>query len=137
TIELGLKQYVSSRRRLRGGQVVCLFGHSPFVLKEVVKWLRGASLFWLDAHYSGGGTARGPTECPLLAELDAVCGHGHCILIDDAPLFRREVPLNGHRPEDWPTVADIEAKLCPGERLYHLPDQILITPREYSGCPTP
>jgi hypothetical protein len=47
-------------------------------------------LFWLDAHYSGEGTALADSETPVLSELDCIFSHavkGHVILIDDARCF--------------------------------------------------
>ena len=47
------------------------------------------TLFWLDAHYSGGETAQGPEDSPIMKELDFILNHrsDHCILIDDARCF--------------------------------------------------
>src|SRR3990167_3220711 len=47
-------------------------------------------LFWLDAHYSGTGTARGRKDTPIARELKAILTHrvrNHIIIIDDARLF--------------------------------------------------
>ena len=49
----------------------------------------GGTLYWLDAHWSGGETAGSDDPCPLLAELEAI-GAGEpsdCLLIDDAREF--------------------------------------------------
>jgi hypothetical protein len=48
--------------------------------------LQQPALFWLDAHYSGPLTARGPLDSPIAQELAAIAAHpvrGHVILIDD------------------------------------------------------
>jgi hypothetical protein len=46
-------------------------------------------LFWLDGHYSGGATARGEIETPIVAELRAIFQYVRkpVILIDDARCF--------------------------------------------------
>jgi len=56
-------------------------------------------LFWLDAHYSGGKTARGKIDTPIMKELEAIFKYSkydHVLLIDDANLF------NGKN--DFPTL---------------------------------
>lgn len=64
------------------------------------------ALFWLDAHYSAGVTARGPLETPLRAELDLILARGNArdvILVDDATY------LSGDR--GWPTPDELK-ELC-------------------------
>jgi hypothetical protein len=67
------------------------FGDSSAKLKEAIQSTKGRILFWLDGHFSGVGTARGNVDCPILAELNIIkseAGQNHCILIDDARLFK-------------------------------------------------
>jgi hypothetical protein len=63
----------------------------------------GGTLYWLDAHWSGGETAGSDDPCPLIAELDAI-GAGDpndCLLIDDAREFSSP-------PDDrWPTLVEV------------------------------
>jgi hypothetical protein len=59
-------------------------------------------LFWLDGHYSGGITAKGPLDTPIVKELDSILNHsvtGHVILIDDARCFVGE--------NDYPTIDEL------------------------------
>src|SRR5262249_16050226 len=61
------------------------------------------SLFWLDGHYSGGDTAKGGRETPIMEEIQAILAHpvrDHIILIDDAGAF-------GTWP-DYPTLEQFE-----------------------------
>jgi hypothetical protein len=61
-------------------------------------------LFWLDAHYCGGMTAKGSEETPVIKELTQVLAHpvaGHVILIDDARCFTGK---NG-----YPTLGEVSA----------------------------
>src|SRR5204862_6536405 len=70
--------------------VELLLGDSAKILPDVLASLEQPALFWLDAHYSEGVTARGETVSPILTELDLVLGSavkGHVILIDDAREF--------------------------------------------------
>jgi len=91
TIELSEQLAAEAARRLANySHVQVLQGDTADVLPQVVGQLDGPAVFWLDAHYSGGITARGPTECPLERELRAIASGGradHVILIDDARLM--------------------------------------------------
>ena len=63
-------------------------GNSGELLPLVTK-IDKPTLFWLDAHYSGGETAQGPEDSPIMKELHFIFNHrkDHCILIDDARCF--------------------------------------------------
>jgi predicted nicotinamide N-methyase len=66
------------------------FGDSSKELANILENLDHPALFWLDAHYSGQGTARGHDDSPILCEINKVFEYGsinHVILIDDASLF--------------------------------------------------
>ena len=66
------------------------FGDSSIELANIMKKLGHPGLFWLDAHYSGEGTAKGHDESPILSEVNSIFEYGkmdHVILIDDASLF--------------------------------------------------
>lgn len=77
----------ASRRFARYPGVEVIEGDSAQRLPEVLARIHEPALFWLDGHYSGGITARGSKDTPLIEELDAIAGHGvrgHVILVDDA-----------------------------------------------------
>lgn len=66
-------------------------GDSSAVLSEILNYINEPCLFWLDAHYSEGITARGEKETPILDELKRIFNHSinnHIILIDDARCFK-------------------------------------------------
>jgi hypothetical protein len=70
--------------------VELLQGDSRDVLRQLVAPLNRPALFWLDGHYSGGNTALGPSETPIIEELKCLLARGdagHIILIDDARCF--------------------------------------------------
>jgi hypothetical protein len=74
-----------------------LNGDSATMLAEAMRLIPDAALFWLDAHYSGGVTARGELETPIMQELSLIAEQrqgNDVILIDDARLFglRRGYP---------------------------------------------
>jgi SAM-dependent methyltransferase len=104
-------------------------GDSPKVLKEIVASLDRPALFWLDAHWSGAGTAGETAECPLLAEIASIdeSPHRHIILIDDARLFMAPPPPP-HRVEDWPDlkrVTDALLRLDP-DGLVAIVDDVIV-----------
>lgn len=65
-------------------------GNSATILPEILAQITAPSLFWLDAHFSGGVTARGDLDTPIIQELKLILDHPikeHVILIDDAREF--------------------------------------------------
>ena len=91
TIELDPALAARARRRFaKDAGVTVLQGDSAERLPEVLRQLDGPAVLWLDGHYSGGITALGSKETPLLEELGALARHGrrdHVILIDDARML--------------------------------------------------
>jgi len=91
TIELGDTLYEAAKRRFAGyDHVHVLHGDSATLLPEAIRLVEGPALYWLDAHYSKGVTARGDREAPILKELSIIAAQGQpddVILIDDARLF--------------------------------------------------
>lgn len=97
SVELSPLLHQAAAERYRGDiRVELWLGQSgeclPMMLEDIVMPVT----FWLDAHYSGGDTDRGPSVCPLLDELAVIAEHAlkrHTILIDDVRLFGSEFPL--------------------------------------------
>jgi hypothetical protein len=127
TIELSSPQYAAASRRLSPyGHVTCLFGPSPDCLREIVPLLNRPTIFWLDGHYSGPGTACHDHECPVLQELEALrdLSGPHAILIDDARLFGTTPPPP--HAQYWPSVEEVRAALPWPAELSLSDDQIVI-----------
>jgi hypothetical protein len=103
SIELGMSLFRRARRKFkRFGHIRILQGDSAQVLESLLPTLHERCLFWLDAHYSGGITAKGSQETPIVRELMQVLAHpvpGHVILIDDARCFTAR--------NDYPAVGEI------------------------------
>lgn len=91
TIELDASLYTKARSRLaRYPAVTVVKGDSADILPRLVHEIEEPALFWLDAHWSGEGTARETVDSPVMCEIDSILRHrvtGHVILIDDARLF--------------------------------------------------
>jgi hypothetical protein len=90
SIELDSNFYLRAKRHFRNcPHIVLLHGNSATYLPGVVSQLMEPALFWLDAHYSGGLTARAAIDTPIVQELTAVFSspRNNVILIDDAHEF--------------------------------------------------
>ena len=113
SIELSPELHTKARRRLRRFRNVTLLqGDSAEVLPQLLDEIDEPCLFWLDAHYSGGVSARAALDSPLRAELAAILAREHdrdVILIDDASY------LSGER--GWPTWDELR-DLCDEHGLH-------------------
>lgn len=92
SIELDETHFHKAQKRFAGyPNIHILQGQSGKVLPEVLKDIDRPCLFWLDAHWSGGSTAKGKTETPIMQEIECILNHkrasDHVILIDDARCF--------------------------------------------------
>jgi hypothetical protein len=104
SIELDGTQYHTGRARIgRSDKITLLQGDSGVMLKELLSNLDEPAVFWLDAHFSGSGTARGPLDTPIVKELEEIFAHKirkHAIVIDDMREF------NG--TNDYPQLDDLK-----------------------------
>jgi hypothetical protein len=104
SIELSQDLYRRALRRFRKEpKIHLLYGDSASVLPELLRSLTSPAVFWLDAHFSSGVTARGLLDTPIWSELSAILSHdvmGHTVLIDDARHFS---PAYG-----YPSIEELE-----------------------------
>ncbi|MFL5538543.1 MAG: hypothetical protein ACJ8J0_06095 [Longimicrobiaceae bacterium] len=128
SIELDPALHAAARERLkRFRHVTLLRGDSGVELAKVLAELDRPALFWLDAHWSGGVTARGAVDTPISQELAMVLAHpvrGHVVLIDDAHEFVGE---NGYPP--YAVLAREVESLRPDLAVEERDNVIRITPR--------
>jgi hypothetical protein len=80
--------------------VELLHGDSGKILPRILETIDEPALFWLDAHYSDGITARGEVDTPIEKELKTIFSHkikNHIIVIDDASDFngKNDYPKKG------------------------------------------
>lgn len=107
TIELDKTLFLLNQKKFKGFKRIKIFqGDSAIILPKLISRINSPILFWLDAHFSKGITAKGPKETPILEELHAVLNHNvkaHVILIDDANAF------TGH--EGYPSIQTLRKKI--------------------------
>ncbi|MEG3896269.1 MULTISPECIES: FkbM family methyltransferase [unclassified Microcoleus] len=98
-----------------------LYGDTRKLLYRTVSQLQNPSLFWLDAHWSGGPTYGEIDECPLLAEIEIINRSDceHFIFIDDARLFLAPPP-QPHSPQQWPDISVVLNLLNLGKNSRHI-----------------
>lgn len=100
TIELDKNLYKRARNKFsKNPHVSIIFGDSATALPHILSRINKPVLFWLDAHYSKGITARAEKETPIIEEISAILNHPvkkHVILIDDADCFTGK--------NDYPTL---------------------------------
>ncbi len=103
SIELDPALYQRAAKCFRANpKVTIVGGDSAKRLPEVMAEVGSRCLVWLDSHYSGGITARGDVETPIVSELKGIFQdrkHDHIILIDDARCFVGE--------HDYPTIEEL------------------------------
>ena len=128
SIEMADELFSAAQQRFAPySHITILHGDSGKVLPEAIRLLDGPATFWLDGHYSGGVTAGGKADPPILAELAAIASHNEprdVILIDDARLF-------GWR-KGYPSIATVRAsaeKYWPHHEFSVESDVICIIPR--------
>ena len=105
SIELQPDFYRDAQQRFKRNENVKLIqGDSATQLKELVATLSQPALFWLDGHYSGGATARGRHDTPIMQELEHIynfpLGRQSIVMIDDARCFGQD--------KDYPSIEEIE-----------------------------
>jgi hypothetical protein len=108
SIELSEGYYKSACDKFKTNKNVHLhLGDSSKVLKNIINQFNGNTVFFLDGHWSGGDTAKGDKDCPLIEELVTIVGdfkYKALIIIDDYRLFGTK----GN--EDWSDITDDNIK---------------------------
>ena len=97
----------ASRMFSHDPRVRIIQGDSAEKLRTVLSEVDEPAVFWLDAHYSGPGTARASRDTPITTELGLIFSHAvdeHVILIDDAHDF-------GRLPH-YPTIEQVQSCVC-------------------------
>jgi hypothetical protein len=92
SIELSPDLYTNAVKRFRHDKHIQIWnGDSSLLLDKIIQPIDEPIIFWLDAHYSGGITARADSgDTPIEKELDTILrkwNEKSIILIDDARCF--------------------------------------------------
>jgi len=121
TIEPSTELFFETKLKLRGySNVTMLRGASEKRLLEAINMSTPPLSFWLDGHYSGGITFRGPMDCPLVSELEQIRQNVkakdiHVVLIDDARLFEGPLKVSdypdGSFIRDWARTMGFPVKI--------------------------
>jgi len=104
SIELDDELYKNAKKKFsKYNHISIIQGDSSKILPTILSKIKQPCLFWLDAHYSGGITAKGEFETPIMQELNYILNsskYNHVILIDDARLFIGK--------KDYPTLKELK-----------------------------
>jgi hypothetical protein len=116
SVELGPELHKNAKNRFRNDKhVEIVLGDSSKMLPIILKKVNEPAIFWLDAHYSGGSTAKGDKNCPIYGEIDAIFANKeihHVLLIDDARSF---VGVG-----DYPTIEELTAYIKEKNASYEI-----------------
>lgn len=113
----------ASKRFKKYPHIQIIQGDSGKVMENLIPQISEKTIFWLDAHFSGGTTARGDKDCPAAEEIKAIMTSDleHILIIDDARYFIGE--------RDYPTVEWIAAytlNTFPNRTIREVNDCIII-----------
>ena len=141
SIELSPDYYSHATNRLAAQPNVRLTNaDSAGGLEIVLKRLPlDPAIIWLDAHYSGGNTAKGHSNTPIEAELNVIAAQpqrNDIILVDDLRLFSQARPgfLQHETMADYPQAHDLVELLNarpPGYDCFALSDALLAIPTKF------
>lgn len=98
----------AAQRFLEVPNVSTLFGTSEEVMPEVLPEVESPVRFWLDGHYSAGGTFRGNRDTPIREELQMIGAFvatwdDVIVYIDDVRCFDSA----NDEYEDYPTLSEL------------------------------
>ena len=102
TIELNKNLFLYSKKKFQNNNnIKCIQGNSSEQLELILNNHNQDTIFFLDGHWSGGETSKGPEDVPLLKELQIINKYFKnrgIIIIDDLRLF------GTNNNEDWTNI---------------------------------
>lgn len=129
SVELSQSFFNKARIRFKSQKNVFLIhGDSGDEMKTLIQRIDKPTLFWLDGHYSGGETALGEKDTPVLEELNCILDSRdlkHVIIIDDARLFGSDL--------SYPTIEELKNVVTSRRNNLEISiadDSIRITPKQ-------
>ncbi|MDR1510881.1 MAG: hypothetical protein LBS53_14750 [Synergistaceae bacterium] len=123
TIELSEGLYTTAKNKYKHiKNIDFLQGSASLELSRLLSSEFPPSLFWLDAHWSGGVTAGENIPCTLLDEIDIILrsNKDHVILIDDARIMLVPPPVFMRRPDYLPAYSEVTDVLNSIEKRYSI-----------------
>lgn len=116
TIELSEELCNKAKKRFKNNKNIKVHqGDSVTVLLSIIPQLKNKAVFFLDAHYSMGTTAKGSCNTPILPELDAIKTSpikNHILIIDDIRMFYKSLcPTKNTFIDNYPTLNQIVEKI--------------------------
>ena len=120
--------YANAKQRFRSvSNVEILNGTSEDIFPTLVPTLTGAVSFWLDGHYSGDGTHKGPLDTPVEREMACIADNLRhmdkaVIMIDDIRLFNGQIHAYGN----YPTLDDLVNWARANGLAWHIEQDIFI-----------
>lgn len=129
SVELDKTLHLKAVEKFSGYKHVHLLqGESDKVLQKLLPTISDPCLFWLDADYSGGHTAKADLDTPIMNELEHILNHPladqHILLIDDARCFGGT--------NDYPHIDSLKSHILQQrpDWVFEVKDDIM---RTYSG----
>ncbi len=121
TIELGHELFQKATKRFENNDNIHVYhGDSSVVLKDLLPHIQGKTVFWLDGHYSGGETARGNENTPIMKEIQLIRQHNikdAIILIDDIRIFCKN-PNPASIVYGYPTLRELFSAILTIDHTY-------------------
>lgn len=145
SIELDITLAARAQEKFKDEPTVTIHqGDSAQILPALLPTVNNERiLFWLDGHFSGGNTARGDINTPILQELVCIknCGIADAIiLIDDIRFFQNLAQFPDESAIGYPTfneliqhIHDINPNYC----CALLVDTLLVFPRTENVAVSP
>ena len=126
TIEISEYSYNNTKSKYNGEKINFYLGDSSNILGNILPNINDNIIFFLDGHYSAGGTGFGKKHVPLYEELELINRlhkHKSIIIIDDYRLFNT---LDGGVC-DWTYINKENVLSIVKDRItnvYHLPSAL-------------